>query len=96
MEFDGLRLENEAWDYHTRKLEDVTTIRNVQLGYLNKLAYVDPEYFPDSEALDIGLYIADTDSLTSWEKEFGEYFLVYVDSDVKYNERRLRNIVSLT
>lgn len=96
LEFDGLRLENEAWDYHTRKLEDVTTIRNVQLGYLNKLAYVDPEYFPDSEALDIGLYIADTDSLTSWEKEFGEYFLVYVDSDVKYNERRLRNIESLT
>lgn len=96
LEFDGLRLDNEAWDYHTRKLEDVTTIRNVQLGYLNKLAYVDPEYFPDSETLDIGLYIADTDSLTSWEKEFGEYFLVYVDSDVKYNERRLRNIESLT
>lgn len=73
LEFDGQRLDNEAWDYHTRKLEDVTNIKNVQLGYGSRsLAYVDGEYFPDSEALDIGLYINDTSSTRSWEEEFGD------------------------
>ena len=73
LEFDGQRLDNEAWDYHTRMLEDVTNIKNVQLGYgTRSLTYVDDEYFPDSEALDIGLYINDTDSINSWEEEFGD------------------------
>ncbi|MDE6024034.1 MAG: sigma-70 family RNA polymerase sigma factor [Lachnospiraceae bacterium] len=73
LEFDGQRLDNEAWDYHTRMLEDVTFIKNVQLGYgTRSLAYVDDEYFPDSEALDIGLYINDTSNTQSWEEEFDD------------------------
>ncbi|MBD5095556.1 MAG: RNA polymerase sigma factor [Lachnospiraceae bacterium] len=95
LEFDGQRLDNEAWDYHTRKLEDVTLIRNVQLGYSHSLAYVDGEYFPDSEALDIGLYINDTSSTTPWEEAFSDDWL-RTTFDGGYSEYSLRNIQSLT
>lgn len=96
LEFDGQRLDNEAWDYHTRKLEDVTNIKNVQLGYgyFHSLSYVDEEYFPDSEVLDIGLFIHDTDSINSWEEWFGDDSL-RTNLDGRYGNS-LRSIDSLT
>ncbi|MCM1399651.1 MAG: sigma-70 family RNA polymerase sigma factor [Clostridium sp.] len=98
LEIDGLRLDNEAWDYHTRKLEDVTTIRNVQLGIQHQLSYADYEYFPDSEVLDIGLYIEDTDEYKPWEEVFGDDDLsIRLDETTSgSSEYRLHNIESLT
>ncbi len=99
LEFDGQRLDNQAWDYHTRKLEDVTNIKNVQLGYgTRSLAYVDDEYFPDSEALDIGLYINDTSSTQPWEEEYSDEGLrtSLGGSYGGYSKYRLSDIQSLT
>lgn len=97
LEFDGQRLDNEAWDYHTRKLEDVTLIRDVKLGYgyFHSLAYVDGEYFPDSKALDIGLYIHDASNTLPWEEVFGDDSLC-TEFDGGYSEYRLKNVQNLT
>lgn len=98
LEFDAKRLDNEAWDYHTCTPEDISTLKNVQLGYSHSVAYVESEYFPDSEALDIGLYIEDTDSTWTWEEEFGDEGLrtSLGGSYGGYSKYRLSDIQSLT